>query len=114
MLVNVFGESPHLVIDVMLGFCKSFTKGSLLSLQTVYLHYFNLKLLLLQQPALGNVIKDINGGGHRVTLLVRGPAKKIFFYKVRWSQYSCVSGATATSLMVPKIYLLGQVLWLHL
>ena len=35
VLVNVFGESPHLVIDVMLGFCKSFTKGSLLSLQTV-------------------------------------------------------------------------------
>ena len=25
------------------------------------------------------MIKDINGGGHRVTLLVRGPAKKLFF-----------------------------------
>ena len=38
MLVNVFGEGPHLVIDVMLGFCKSFTKGSLLSLQTERVH----------------------------------------------------------------------------
>ena len=28
----------------------------------LYLHYFNLKPLLLQKPALGNVIKDINGG----------------------------------------------------
>ena len=79
------------------------------------LHYFNLKPLLLQKPALGNVIKDINGGGHRVTLLVRGPAKNYFFYKVRWPLYSCVSGATATSLMVPKVYLLwASVFRLHL
>ena len=35
MLINVFGESPFLVIDVMLGFSKSFTKGSLLFIQTV-------------------------------------------------------------------------------
>ena len=35
MLVNMFGESPYLVIDVMLGFCKSFTKGSLFFIQTV-------------------------------------------------------------------------------
>ena len=35
MLVNVFGESLFLVIDIMLGLCKSFTKGSLFSLQTV-------------------------------------------------------------------------------
>ena len=69
----------------------------------LYLHYFNLKPLLLQKPALGNVIKDINWGGHRVTLPVRGPAKIFFFYKVRWPLYSCVFGATATSLMVPKI-----------
>ena len=25
------------------------------------------------------MIKDINGGGHRVILLVRGPAKKLIF-----------------------------------
>ena len=35
MLINEFGESPFLVIDIMLGFCKSFTKGSLLFIQTV-------------------------------------------------------------------------------
>ena len=81
----------------------------------LYLHYFNLKPLILQQPALGNVIKDINGGGHRVTLIVRGPAKNYFFYKVRWPLYSCISRATATSLMVPKIYLLWtSVFSLHL
>ena len=45
----------------------------------LYLHYFNLKPLLLQKPALGNMIKDINGGGHRATLPVRGPGKKNFF-----------------------------------
>ena len=31
----MFGESPYLVIDVMLGFCKSFTKGSLFFIRTV-------------------------------------------------------------------------------
>ena len=67
------------------------------------MHFFNLKLLLLQKPALGNVIKDINGGGHRVTLLVRGPAKNYFFYKVCWPLYSRIFGVTGTSLMVPKI-----------
>ena len=35
MLINVFSESLFLVIDVMLGFCKSFTKGSLFFVQTV-------------------------------------------------------------------------------
>ena len=35
MLVNVFGEGLFLAIDVMLGFWKSFTKGSLLFIQTV-------------------------------------------------------------------------------
>ena len=37
MLANVFGESLFLFIDVMLGLCKSFTKGSLFSLQTISL-----------------------------------------------------------------------------
>ena len=32
----MFGESLFLVVDVMLGLCKSFTKGSLFSLQTVF------------------------------------------------------------------------------
>ena len=39
MLINVFGKSPFLVIDVMLGFCMSFTKGSLFFIQTVYVEY---------------------------------------------------------------------------
>ena len=33
MIVNVFGEGLFLAIDVMLGFCKSFTKGSLFSIR---------------------------------------------------------------------------------
>ena len=36
MIINVFGESLYLVIDVMLGFCKSFAKGSLFFIQTAY------------------------------------------------------------------------------
>ena len=67
------------------------------------MHHLNLKPLLLQKPALGNVIKDINGGGHRVTLPVRGPAKNYLFYKVCCPLYSRVLRAIATSLMVPKI-----------
>ena len=45
----------------------------------LYLHHLKIKPLLLQKPALENMIKNINGGGHKVTLPMRGPAKNVFF-----------------------------------
>ena len=58
MLVNVFGESPYLVIDVMLGFCKSFTKGSLFSLQTV------LAVSAYDTLAKGHALHESKNGHH--------------------------------------------------
>ena len=51
------------------------TKSCFRITKQLYLHHLNLKPLLLQKPTLGNVIKDISGGGHRVTFPMRGPAK---------------------------------------